>query len=119
MTLILNLILELHFRSVRLSQRICVGRACLWNIVLLEEDSSSPVARSRERFAARIVTWNPLQVAKCAITVAARKLELRQPQQCILGLRLKRIVNHYVLVVALCIGGIRRERRAPEQSLRV
>jgi len=41
------------------------------------------------------------------VTVAACQLELRKPQQRILGLRSKRIIHDYVPVIALGIRGIR------------
>ncbi|MDP9202870.1 MAG: hypothetical protein M3P26_13190 [Gemmatimonadota bacterium] len=42
-------------------------------------------------------------MAKRALSVPARKLQLRQTQQGIFGLRCEWIVDYYVLVVALRI----------------
>jgi hypothetical protein len=40
------------------------------------------------------------------ITIPSCKLELREPQQGVFGLRCERIVDNYVLVVALRVGCI-------------
>jgi hypothetical protein len=72
--LILNLIskLDFPFRGLRESRRI--GRTCTRDIVFLEQHPRNPVARARNRFAARIVPWNSLQVHERVVTVTARQL---------------------------------------------
>ena len=50
---------------------------------------------------------------KRALPVTARKLELRQTQQGIFGLRREWIVDYYVLVVALRIRRVRCKTGSP------
>jgi hypothetical protein len=53
------------------------------------------------------------------ITITTCQLKLGEPQQCILGLRSKRIIHDNVPVIALGIGGIRCQAGTPEERLRV
>ena len=117
--MILYLIPQLYFHFPCLSKRVRIGSAGVRNIVFLEEHSGSPIACSRERFAARVVAWDPLKVDQGAVSIPARKLQLRQAQQRVFGLWRKRIVHNYVLVVALRVRGIRCKACPPIQSFRI
>src|SRR5688500_6057129 len=53
------------------------------------------------------------------VPIAARKLELCEAQQRVLGLRRERIIHHDVSVITLRVGGVGRERGAPVERLRI
>src|SRR6202008_5167144 len=60
-----------------------------------------------------------LQMRESTVSIPARELELRQPQQRVGSLWGKRIIDNYMLVITLGVGCTRGQASTPEKRLRI